>query len=439
MTNGTKDIVSTFINQAWRIVSGPVTLLLIPLYLTSMEQGYWYTFTSLAALSVFADLGFGVIVLQFAAHEFSSLRFNSQNIISGNKENIQKLASLFRFVVKWDTMAVLCAFPLISMGGYLFLGAQNKSTEIEWQGIWGIYSILSAIVFFNNILLTFFEGCNSVAKLQTIRFKMACGASCAMMACLVFHLGITALLASACVTSFTGAFFLMTHFRPTIYQLWNESKLQRYNWWPEFSALMWRYALSWCSGYFLFNAYTPIAFYFYGAEAAGQVGLSMAMWTAGLGIASCWITAMVPRLNILIEYKCWDELDRLFQKCFTRTVMTMIVGGGIFLLGYAVIGEYFPIFQRILSLRGMTILFFCWLGQLVINDWAIYLRAHKKEPFVRFSIVSAIGTFTATIFCIKYLAFDYLFAGFLCVTSVGIPFVWRIYNNQRKAHFLENK
>jgi len=51
----------TLTNSLWRIVSGPVTLIFIPLFLTPEIQGYWYTFGSLAALSIFADLGFTTI------------------------------------------------------------------------------------------------------------------------------------------------------------------------------------------------------------------------------------------------------------------------------------------------------------------------------------------------------------------------------------------
>lgn len=90
-----KDIRATIINQLFRVVAGPVLLLILPYYLTSVEQGYWYTFTSIAALSIFADLGFSNIVLQFTAHEFASLKFNKHNIITGNKERLWKLASFF--------------------------------------------------------------------------------------------------------------------------------------------------------------------------------------------------------------------------------------------------------------------------------------------------------------------------------------------------------
>lgn len=435
MTSGMKDVLSTFINQAWRIISGPAILLLVPLYLSAAEQGYWYTFTSLAALSVFADLGFGMIILQFAAHEFTGLSFTEKNIILGETDKVQRLASFFRFSVIWGLRAILCAFPLIAIGGYFFLGIHNETSSVKWQLDWFIYSFASAIVFFNNIILTFFEGCNSVARIQAIRFKIATSTSCTMIICLMLHFGLKALIASVYMNGVIGICLILSKYRYTFYQLWYLSKINRYNWWPEFSALMWRYALSWCSGYFALNVYTPISFYVYGSEAAGRVGLSMAMWTAGFSIASCWMTAKVPQLNMLIERKEWHNLDNQFQKCFARSAVTMVVGGIAFLAAYAALADKITVFQRILGLSGMTILFLCWLGQLCINNWAIYLRAHKKEPLVKFSIINSMAVFAMTLICAHVVSVDYLFSGFLAGIIIGVPVVWKMYKNQRIAHF----
>ncbi|WP_235777316.1 hypothetical protein [Pseudomonas piscis] len=70
-----KDFRQTAINQVWKLFSGPLLLVLLPIYLTPEAQGYWYTFVSLAALAVFADMGFSAILLLFSAHEFANLEF----------------------------------------------------------------------------------------------------------------------------------------------------------------------------------------------------------------------------------------------------------------------------------------------------------------------------------------------------------------------------
>lgn len=430
----TRDIISTFINQGWRLILGPVILLLIPLYLTSAEQGCWYTFTSLAALSVFADLGFGIIVLQFAAHEFANLHFRPDGFILGPVRSKQRLASFFKFTVKWGGIATLIAFPIILIGGYFFLQRQLHTVLVDWQWSWILYSCVSGVIFFNNILLTFFEGCNSVAKLQSIRFKMVVASSSTMLAGLISGIGIYALAASSIVNACVGCFFLYKNFKSAIFQLWRIAYWSHYNWWPSFYPLMWRYAISWCSGYFVLGGCTPIAFYYWGPIEAGRVGLSIAMWTAGFGIANCWMTAITPRLNILVEKKEWQELDKIFQKNFYRTIITMLIGGGIFLLFYMGTIDVFSFWKRILDISGMTILFGGLLGQIVIGNWTTYLRAHKKEPLMLYFIVNSLYVFILTLICASIYSVDYMFLGFLSSTIWGIPFVWRVYYHQKKEH-----
>jgi hypothetical protein len=115
-----KDLASTLVNQLWRLVSGPVTLLLIPLFLSPEQQGYWYLFGSLSALSIFADLGFSNIILQFSAHEFAFLNFTDSGVLAGEDIYLKKLGSFLRFTVKW--LATICAivFPVIFVVGVIF-------------------------------------------------------------------------------------------------------------------------------------------------------------------------------------------------------------------------------------------------------------------------------------------------------------------------------
>ena len=151
-----KDLLYTLLNQLWRIISGPLILLFIPLYLTPMEQGYWYTFISIGALGLFADLGFSNIVLIFASHEFAHLSFTEDKKFIGNEEHLQRLATFFRFSVRWILRAVLIVFPLIMIGGYFFL--LNKQTvDIVWIQPWILYAFASSITFVYSSFLFFFD------------------------------------------------------------------------------------------------------------------------------------------------------------------------------------------------------------------------------------------------------------------------------------------
>ena len=427
-----KDLLSTFINSMWRIIAGPVLLVAIPYFLTPMEQGYWYTFTGIAALSVFADLGFTTIVLQFSAHEFAFLHFADQRRIEGDADHLWRLASFFRFVVRWLCRVIAVVFPLIMIGGYFFL--DSKHDALPWQFAWFLYSGASVVAFFNSAIMSFFEGCNSVALMQSVRFRVSVCAVSTNFIALFCHFDLYALSLSLLVNAIAGTAFILYYYRRTIRQLWEISRSRCYDWWPEFSSLIWRYAISWCSGYFIFQLFTPVAFHFYGAEFSGKIGISVAMWTAGFSIANTWIVAIIPRINMLVSERKWLELDALFKKNLYKSMATMILGGLAYFAVYYLLKDSFSFFQRILDPFSMMLLYFSWIMQVWINAIAVYLRAHKKEPLMAVSAFSGIYVAVTTLLCAKFLSPEYLFLGFLTQFVYEVPVVYHIYKKYRQAH-----
>lgn len=432
MSNYKRDIKATIINQIFKVFCGPVLLLFIPLYLTDIQQGYWYTFTSIAALVIFADLGFTNIVLQFAAHEFAYLSFDEAGRVIGDVEYIKRLASFFRFSMQWLLKVVTIVFPLIIVGGYFFL--ETKGNLITWKGAWILYSLSSVLVFVNSIVLSFFEGCNSVAKIQTIRLKVSFCSSIISISGLYSGINLYALSLSILCASLFGIYLIYKNYYIAIKQLWEYSANFKYNWRPQFIALIWRYAISWCSGYFIFQLFTPLAFMYHGPKFAGKIGISIAMWMAGFGIATSWITAITPRMNMLIEERKWTELDALFNRSLIKSMLTMFVGGCFFFgLYFAFIGKY-SFFNRILDFQSMLVLFVCWLAQLFVNSVATYLRSHKKEPMTLISFVTAVYVSITTFFLAKFMNNRLLFMGFLSSFLFVVPFVIYIYNKEKERH-----
>jgi len=434
------DAFQTILNQLWRIVSGPLLLVSIPYFLTPETQGYWYTFISLAAFSVLADLGFSNIILQFSAHEFAFLYFNGKMELEGDNEHLQKLTDFFWFSLKWLLKIVLFVFPLIIIAGYYFISYKTTSkVEISgWKPAWVIYAFASAFLFMNSIILSFFEGCNLVGKVQKLRFTIAVATTVTIFLGLILHLNLYALAMSNVVSSFVGIYLIYKNFKNTIYQFLHRKKYIVYDWWPEFSALIWRYAISWGSGFLVFQLFTPMTFYFYGPVAAGKIGISIAMWTAGYNIAISWITTITPQMNMLIAEKRWQDLDKIFFNGLAKSFGTMLVGGIGFFVLELLLYSRITFFHRVLEPLGMFILFVAWLLQVIVNALAIYIRAHKQEPLVKISCINAIIVVIGTSLCGKYLDAQFLFCGFLAGSIIQCPAVYQIFCLFRKQHILCN-
>lgn len=426
-----KDLVNTAINQLYRLISGPLMLLFIPLYLTQEEQGYWYTFSSVAALAVFADLGFSNIILQFAAHEFVFLKFKDDGTIYGDEVHLHKLADFFRFSVKWLCKVTLIVFPIIVIAGYIFINQKNNE-NINWVMPWFIYSISSALVFVNSSLLSFFEGCNSVAKVQRIRFKIAVLTNCVVLSGLFLKIKLFALALSLIASALVGIYLIYKNYKSLIIQLWKISSVMFYSWKKEFLSLIWRYALSWGSGYLIFQLFAPLTFTYYGSIEAGKIGFSISSWAAILSISNIWLVSKIPHINILVAESKWNNLIALLKNIFIKISVTYFCIGSTFLVCYFLFYQDIFLFKRLPIGIIMCVLFFCNFLQLTINFFATYLRAHKKEPMAWASVLQGVFVTISTYYIVNHYSINYLFSGYLVSNLAVLTFTLHI-------TYLENK
>ncbi|MFA6195043.1 MAG: hypothetical protein WC656_00195 [Sulfurimonas sp.] len=427
------DFRHTAVSQLFKLFSGPLLLILIPLYLSVEAQGYWYTFVSLAALVVFADMGFSTILLQFSAHEFAHLKFESDKTLSGSQVHLERIASLLRFAVKWFSAMGLIAFPIILVVGFVMLS--QKDTEISWIIPWTIYGLASVFVFVNSMLLSFIEGCNSVGEVQKIRFFISFTTVISTVVLLLFGSELYALAVSLCIGALSGTLLIIYRYSNMLQQLYCVSSNVLYDWKIEILPLIGKYAISWMSGYFIFSIFTPIAFHYYGVVEAGKVGLSIAVCTAMFSIANIWMTIIIPKVNILVSQRNYVLLNPIFKKHLILSVITYIVGIITLFIIITIFKEYVPFDERLVSPFSLMIISIGWLLQIIINSLALYMRSHKEEPLVIPSFLSGIYIASVTLFIAFYLPFEYFFVGFLSSYIWIVPWVLIIFKRYKKGVF----
>ena len=427
-----KDLLNTFINQIWRLVSGPIILVLIPIFLSAEQQGYWFLFISLGALSIFADLGFSNIILQFSAHEYAFLYFNDKGFLQGEEIVLKRLGSFLRFTIKWISVICIIVFPLMYIIGIIFFTRDNV------LGIyflpWTLYAIGTLVVFFNNSLLSFIEGLDKIAVVQRIRFRVAVLNTGVLAVILVFGGNIYALAIGILVSGSSIFISILGIFKALLKQLLDLSKDFVHSWKKEVVPLFIRYAISWSSGYFIFQIYTPLMHYFHGPIYSGKVGISLALVTAVFSMSNIWMYTIIPKMNMLISQKLWFELDKLFKKRLCLSLGTyLFIGMGIF--AFVILFGDLWVIPRITSrfLPGifLVILLISYFTQLIINSLALYLRGHKKEPYVIPSLISAIWITITTVFAGLHLPPTWFFSGFISSYIWGLPVCYIIYRKSK--------
>lgn len=414
------DVGYTTVNQLWKLFSGILLLILVPLHLTPEAQGYWYTFISLAALVFFADMGFSTISLQFAAHEFAHLKFLNK-IIVGDELRINRLASLWKFSKRFSIAMALVVMPLILIYGYIVLN--KNSSIVDWKLPWLLYSIASIFVFINGMIFSFIEGCDSVGEVQKIRFQMSFITVITTVILLLLNAEIFSLSLSLLVGAVSGTVIVFIRFRKMLSQLNSVSNTSNYSWWIEVKPLIWRYAVSWTCGYFIFSIFTPIAFIYFGVIEAGKVGFSISVCTAIFSVSNIWIITITPKINMLIARRQYAELNILFKRNLFLSIWTYIISASTLFIGIAFLGRHFPFVDRLLSPFSLGAVAMAWFLQIVISACAVYMRAHKEEPLMIYSIVSAIYIGITTVVLAKFFPKEFYFFGFLSSYLFAAPWV----------------
>lgn len=429
-----KDVIVSSLTQLWRLVSGPISMLLIPLFLTADIQGFWYTFGSISALSIFADLGFTTIIMQFSSHQFAFLEFDRGFDVKGPDEYVGSLASLFRFVMKWNGILTAVVFPLIFAIGFFMFSA--KAAAGVWLLPWCLFSVASAMGFMNSAVSSFIMGCDQVANIQKGALAMSIVSTAVLAASLLAKLSLLAIGVTQIASQTVFSAFMLVKYRKFFTRML-KARGGGHKWGKEVFALLWKYALSWSSGYLIFQIYTPLMFQYHGAAEAGKVGITISLVTAMFNLSNTWFTVNTPRLNMLVAKKEWRTLDSFFLKNLVMTVATYLVGVLVLLGAVLAFSGRIAFFDRIsarfLGIAPLATLIICWFLQILVNSLAVYLRAHKQEPLVVPSVVGGVFIAITTLLCAKYLPSSLFFSGFLASFAFGIPWALAIFLTKRKV------
>jgi hypothetical protein len=86
--------------RLWQGIGGFVTVIVIASALTPEQQGWYYTFGSLAALYSVFEMGLAVALVQISAHFFVDLQWDVRGQVIGSKVNIKRRICGFRIFPK---------------------------------------------------------------------------------------------------------------------------------------------------------------------------------------------------------------------------------------------------------------------------------------------------------------------------------------------------
>ena len=392
---------NTLLGRGWFALSGMLSLTLLTHFLTRTEQGYYFTFSSIIALQVFFELGLSSVILQFSSHERAHLYLDNEGKLQGDPIHKSRLASLLRDSLKWYLVcATLLIITLIPGGYWFFLTHTASSASVVWKLPWCWIVVMTAGWLAITPLLALIEGCGFVKEVAGLQLSYSLYGSLLFWLALIAHWKLYTAPITNTVSLLYGLFWLIKKYKPLIIDLLTTPIIQNngvIHWKKEVWPFQWKIALSWGSGYFVFSTFTPILFAQRGAISAGRMGSSLTVMSAVSAISLAWVSTKAAPFGNLVALKKWKELDRIFFPCLLQSTLVLAglccaVYSGVILLHL----YHLPLASRILPLAPLAFLLLTTLINQPLFAAAVYLRAHKQEPFLWISLVNGICVTVST-------------------------------------------
>jgi len=370
------------------------SVLFIVHYLTAAEQGYYYALWSLVALQSVFEMGFSFVILQVAAHERAHLEIHLDGSITGSERSHFRLASLLQRAVRWYTATALVMGVALLVGGTQFFSLHpNPGQPAIWTGPLRITVLACVVTFAIGPVLSFLEGCGQVSQVARMRFFQSSAAVAMAWSTLLTHHG---LYAPAMVLAGQGLVAgILLYFRRSLLLPLMRMRIggRGISWRSEVWPFQWKIAVSWLCDYFIFQLFTPVLFAFRGPVEAGRMGLSMNVVTQMGAMMLAWMTTKAAPFGSLIAKKDTPQLDRIFFRTLRQSIALFAAGAMLVIAGVLVAPHVMPrLSQRIEGWPVFLLLLLTALSSHVVQSEAIYLRAHKCEPFLLQSIFTALAT-----------------------------------------------
>lgn len=430
-------IAYTSLARAFNIAGSAGTVLLIVHFLNVVEQGYYYSLLSLVRLQIIFELGFSFVIQQFAAHESAKLKLHKDGTIEGDELAHARLALVLKKTIKWYvTAGVLLGVTLVPIGLAYFSHRSDPAMRIAWH--WPMYlSVFTCvIIFILDPLLSFLDGCGYVWQVGGLRLAQAIVGMGTAWGAFLGHEGL-----------YSPAMVIVGNIVMAVVFLWKYRHLLggllRYpthhgvlSWRTEVWSFQWRIAVSWLCSFLMAQLFVPALFLLRSPAEAGQMGMSLSVGGYMWQVVLSWTSTKATPFGQMIARHDYAALDRLFQRTLWQSLAVLVVLLSVCMAGILVLNRYFTrLAHRMISPWAFVLLFLAVISMFIVQCLAIYLRAHKREPF----LWQSLGT--AALVCIGILVLvprwgtfgasaAYLFSAGI----VGLPWATVIYKKMRRSH-----
>jgi hypothetical protein len=405
-----------------RVVQAAVGLLTIGLVAIRLDpdvQGYYYTFLALVAFLPLADFGVSYAMMQSASHQARNLRWTPTGL-DGEPAALRETGELFIVAQRWNLATTLISILLLGLAGTFVLRKSGEAPHFllyQWAAL--LACIAAWQVFAPRIALL--EGGGRVEDVWRFRLTQETLAGLVLAAGLLAGLGLSSLAASAASRLLHTAVWLSGDQRSTGKLASNHWHDAITHWRREVWSFQWRIGLSVLSGFLIYQLFSPVLLATQGPTVAGRFGMSLAVTNGLLNATTGWLNSQAPHFGHLVAARKYEILDKDFGRTFLRSTLFAVTGAIVLICG-VMLGESLAprLATRVLPLLPFTLLTAAAVINHVVFAFAVYLRAHRREPLLLSSVLGAVVWTVALIWAASAGSPTLVASVYLGMTLIGL-------------------
>ncbi len=285
-------------------------------------------------------------------------------------------------------------------------------------------------------MLALIEGCGFVRQIAGLQLRYSLLGSVLFWLALAAHWHLYTAPITNTVSLFYGMAWIWKKYKVMLLDLLR-TPITHANgaigWRKEVWPLQWKIAMSWGSGYLVFSTFTPILFAERGPISAGRMGLSLTVMSAISAIALAWVSTKSAPFGSLVALRNWKELDRIFFPSMLYSTLALALLGAVVYTGALLLAAaHINLASRVLSPAPLLFLVLTTLVNQPLFAAAIYLRAHKQEPFLWLSVINGVAVTSCTLTVAHRFGSLGIMTGYFAINSISTLYGLRLFSRLRR-------
>jgi hypothetical protein len=407
---------------ATRIIQGVMTvgmLGLVLLRLSPVEQGYFFTQTSLGALQLLTEFGMTYALMQTASH-------------LAHEHHAARLPALFRTALRHNAAATIGGGVIVALIGVAVLGTHGAGAggeAVHWLGPW--LSFVVAIAAYQQLQprLALLEGAGFTAEVWRWRAVQELVGGLALLGALAAGAGLYA----SAIGYVARSLFALAWQRGTAALLPGGDDGEVMPWHPVWT-FQWRVGLSTLSAFLLFQFLGPLLFAVAGPTIAGRIGLAMTLCNGTIAVSTAWLASQAPTFGRLVSRREYGELDARFRRALGASLLfSAAIASGIVIavwLAHSVVPTLSP---RLPALPVLAPIMAAAVVHHYLFGLATYLRAEREEPLLMLYVLGGLVTAMGLVIAARTTTPVLVAVAYLGFTLVGAAVATAIFARQRAA------